>query len=128
MNILVVCCSIFNPTPSLSAMLVNHFKLRRSVLTYNLSGMGCSAGLIAVSLVRELLQVRLRYMHGLAPKYLLSTTLVVLSKKKKRRLAAPWRHKLASRRTCSSGVSAVLNCQCGRYDSSRAHEVAYPLV
>ena len=54
----MVCCSIFSPTPSLSAMLVNHFKLRRSVLTYNLSGMGCSAGLIAVSLVRELLQVR----------------------------------------------------------------------
>ena len=56
-DILVVCCSIFNPTPSLSAMLVNHFKMRRSVLTYNLSGMGCSAGLIAISLVRELLQV-----------------------------------------------------------------------
>lgn len=72
MDILVVCCSIFNPTPSLSAMLVNHFKLRRSVLTYNLSGMGCSAGLIAVSLVRELLQVRRRYVQGLP-----STTLEV---------------------------------------------------
>ncbi|KAK9841805.1 hypothetical protein WJX81_004266 [Elliptochloris bilobata] len=56
-DILVVCCSIFNPTPSLSAMLVNHFKMRSSVITYNLSGMGCSAGLIAISLVRELLQV-----------------------------------------------------------------------
>ena len=59
-DILVVCCSIFNPTPSLSAMLVNRFKMRRTVLTYNLGGMGCSAGLIAVSLVRELLQVRRR--------------------------------------------------------------------
>ena len=52
-------CSIFNPTPSLSAMLVNHFKMKSSVITYNISGMGCSAGLIAIGLVRELLQARL---------------------------------------------------------------------
>ena len=49
-------CSIFNPSPSLSAMLVNHFKMKSSVITYNISGMGCSAGLIAIGLVRELLQ------------------------------------------------------------------------
>ena len=48
---------MFNPTPSLSAMVVNHFRLKSSVVTYNLGGMGCSAGLVAVSLVRELLQV-----------------------------------------------------------------------
>jgi len=59
-DILVVCCSIFNPTPSLSAMIVNHFKMKSSVITYNLSGMGCSAGLIAIGLVRELLQARAR--------------------------------------------------------------------
>jgi len=53
----VVNCSLFNPTPSLSAMIVNHFKMRSNTITYNLGGMGCSAGVIAVGLARELLQV-----------------------------------------------------------------------
>jgi hypothetical protein len=59
-DILVVNCSLFNPTPSLSAMLVNHFKMKSNVVSYNLSGMGCSAGVIAVSLAKELLQARAR--------------------------------------------------------------------
>ena len=60
-DILIVNCSLFNPTPSLSAMIVNHFKMRGNVVTYNLSGMGCSAGLISISLARELLQVCLAF-------------------------------------------------------------------
>lgn len=56
-DILIVNCSLFNPTPSLSAMLVNKYKMRSSVLTYNLSGMGCSAGLISIDLAKDLLQV-----------------------------------------------------------------------
>jgi hypothetical protein len=56
-DILVVNCSVFCPTPSLSAMVVNYFKMRRDTITYNLAGMGCSAGLISISLARELLQV-----------------------------------------------------------------------
>lgn len=39
-------------------MIVNHYKLREDIQSYNLSGMGCSAGLISVSLARDLLQVR----------------------------------------------------------------------
>lgn len=54
-DILIVNCSLFNPTPSLSAMVVNHFKMKSSVLSYNLSGMGCSAGLISVDLAKDLL-------------------------------------------------------------------------
>lgn len=60
-DILIVNCSLFNPTPSLSAMIVNYFKFKSNVVTYNLSGMGCSAGVIAISLARELLQVRTRH-------------------------------------------------------------------
>ena len=56
-DILIVNCSLFNPTPSLSAMIVNHFKMRTNVITYNLGGMGCSAGVISIGLARELLQV-----------------------------------------------------------------------
>ncbi|DBA86074.1 TPA: Protein Nef [Trebouxia sp. C0004] len=56
-DILVVNCSLFNPTPSLSAMIINHFKMRSNIVSYNLAGMGCSAGVIAVNLAKELLQV-----------------------------------------------------------------------
>ena len=59
-DILVVNCSLFNPTPSLSAMIINHFKMRSNVVSYNLAGMGCSAGVIAINLAKELLQVRLQ--------------------------------------------------------------------
>ena len=58
-DILVVNCSLFNPTPSLSAMIINHFKMRSNIVSYNLAGMGCSAGVIAVNLAKELLQVSL---------------------------------------------------------------------
>lgn len=56
-GVLVVNCSLFNPTPSLSAMIVNRYKLRGNVRSYNLGGMGCSAGVIAVDLARDMLQV-----------------------------------------------------------------------
>lgn len=56
-GILVVNCSLFNPTPSLSAMIVNHYKLRGNIMSYNLGGMGCSAGLISIDLAKQLLQV-----------------------------------------------------------------------
>jgi 3-ketoacyl-CoA synthase len=55
-DILVVNCSLFNPTPSLSAMVVNHFKMRGDIISYNLAGMGCSAGVIAIGLAQRLLR------------------------------------------------------------------------
>ena len=62
-GILVVNCSLFNPTPSLSAMIVNKYKLRENILTYNLGGMGCSAGLISIDLVKQLLQVIIFFLY-----------------------------------------------------------------
>nr|APQ40638.1 fatty acid elongase [Orychophragmus violaceus] len=56
-GILVVNSSIFNPTPSLSAMVVNTFKLRSNIRSFNLGGMGCSAGAIAIDLAKDLLHV-----------------------------------------------------------------------
>nr|GMC93891.1 3-ketoacyl-CoA synthase 11-like [Ipomoea batatas] len=56
-GILIVNCSLFNPTPSLSAMVINHYKLRGNIASYNLGGMGCSAGLIAIDLAKKLLQL-----------------------------------------------------------------------
>ncbi|URD92208.1 3-ketoacyl-CoA synthase [Musa troglodytarum] len=55
-GVLVVNCSLFNPTPSLSAMIVNHYKMRGNILSYNLGGMGCSAGVVALDLARDMLQ------------------------------------------------------------------------
>ncbi|KAG5600903.1 hypothetical protein H5410_032273 [Solanum commersonii] len=57
-GIIIVNSSLFNPSPSLSSMIVNHYKLGVNVITYNLGGMGCSAGLISVDLANRLLQVR----------------------------------------------------------------------
>ncbi|KAF8377926.1 hypothetical protein HHK36_031314 [Tetracentron sinense] len=56
-GILVVNCSLFNPTPSLSAMIINKYKLRGNIRSFNLGGMGCSAGVIAIDLAKNLLQV-----------------------------------------------------------------------
>jgi 3-ketoacyl-CoA synthase len=54
---LIVHCSAFNPTPSLSAAVVNHFKFKESIRTFNLSGMGCAASVIAIDLARDMLAV-----------------------------------------------------------------------
>lgn len=56
-GILVVNCSLFNPTPSLSAMIVNHYKMRGNIQSVNLGGMGCSAGVIALDIAKDLLRV-----------------------------------------------------------------------
>ncbi|KAL6007297.1 3-ketoacyl-CoA synthase 11 [Asimina triloba] len=55
-GILVVSSSTFNPIPSLSAMIVNRYKLRGNIHSFNLGGMGCSAGVISIDLARQLLQ------------------------------------------------------------------------
>ncbi|KAJ4965972.1 hypothetical protein NE237_017821 [Protea cynaroides] len=56
-GILVVNCSLFNPTPSLSAMIVNKYKLRGNIKSFNLGGMGCSAGVIAIDLAQDMLRL-----------------------------------------------------------------------
>lgn len=57
-DILVVNCSLFSPTPSLTSMIINEFGLKADTSSYNLSGMGCSAGVISIELVKHLLAAR----------------------------------------------------------------------
>jgi 3-ketoacyl-CoA synthase len=39
-------------------MIVNHFGMRTDVQSYHLGGMGCSNGVVAVNLIKDLLKVR----------------------------------------------------------------------
>ena len=54
-KILIVNCGILNTTPSLSSMVINHYKLRHDIQNFNLGGMGCAAGIIAIDLAKDLL-------------------------------------------------------------------------
>ncbi|KAA8545525.1 hypothetical protein F0562_020309 [Nyssa sinensis] len=56
-DILVSNCSLFCPTPSITAMIINKFGLRSNVKSVSLGGMGCSAGLLSISLAKDLLKV-----------------------------------------------------------------------
>eukprot|EP00250_Pteridium_aquilinum_P004569 c14773_g1_i1 orf=289-2004(+) len=56
-DFLIVNVSMFYPSPSLSSHLVNHYKMRQNVKTYNISGMGCAAGMVAVDLAKDILKV-----------------------------------------------------------------------
>lgn len=55
-DILVVNCSLFTPTPSLSAMIASRFQMRADITHFTLGGMGCSAGLISLDLAQKLLK------------------------------------------------------------------------
>eukprot|EP00956_Cyclotella_meneghiniana_P006546 scaffold8637_cov92-Cyclotella_meneghiniana.AAC.2 len=64
-DILVINCSLFSPTPSLCAMVISKFGMRQDIQSFNLSGMGCGASLISVGLAKDMLQ-RHRFRGGKA--------------------------------------------------------------
>lgn len=55
----IVACSCFTPTPSMASMIVHRFKMRSDIVTYNLSGMGCSSSVVCVGLARDMLKASL---------------------------------------------------------------------
>ena len=56
-DVVITNSSLFNPTPSLSATIMNHYKMPSTTLNYSLGGMGCSAGVVAVDLARQMLEL-----------------------------------------------------------------------
>uniref|UniRef100_A0ACD5YJA5 Uncharacterized protein n=1 Tax=Avena sativa TaxID=4498 RepID=A0ACD5YJA5_AVESA len=56
-DVLITNCSVFSPEPSIADRIVNRYMLRGDIRVINLSGMGCSAGVTAVGLARNILQV-----------------------------------------------------------------------
>ncbi|KAI3526163.1 hypothetical protein L1887_05403 [Cichorium endivia] len=53
-DVLVVNISMLACMPSLSSRIVNRYKMREDIKTYNLCGMGCSASLVSLNLVESI--------------------------------------------------------------------------
>ncbi|KAL4587631.1 hypothetical protein LXL04_000503 [Taraxacum kok-saghyz] len=57
-DVLVVNISMFACMPSLSSRIVNRYKMRDDIKTYNLCGMGCSASLISLNIVESVFKTK----------------------------------------------------------------------
>jgi 3-ketoacyl-CoA synthase len=54
-DILITNTSIYCPTPSISALVVNMFRMRDDIEAYHMGGMGCAMGVVGLNLVRDML-------------------------------------------------------------------------
>ncbi|MCL7035683.1 hypothetical protein MKW94_002740 [Papaver nudicaule] len=51
-DVLILNCSSFSPSPSLSSIIVNKYSMRSDIKSFNISGMGCSAGAIGINIAQ----------------------------------------------------------------------------
>ncbi|KAE8658738.1 3-ketoacyl-CoA synthase 3 [Hibiscus syriacus] len=52
-DLLVVNISMFAAVPSLSSRIINHYKMRSDIKSFNLTAMGCSASVISLDIIRN---------------------------------------------------------------------------
>ncbi|KAI3667607.1 hypothetical protein L6452_42673 [Arctium lappa] len=57
-DVLVVNISMLACIPSLSSRIVNMYKMREDIKTYNLCGMGCSASLVSLNIVQSIFKAK----------------------------------------------------------------------
>ncbi|KAG8380422.1 hypothetical protein BUALT_Bualt06G0013700 [Buddleja alternifolia] len=53
-DVLVVNVALLASVPSLTSRIINHYKMRDDIKSFNLTGMGCSASLISINLVQSI--------------------------------------------------------------------------
>lgn len=53
-DVLVVNISMLTCMPSLAARIINYYKMREDIKVYNITGMGCSASVIAINIVQSI--------------------------------------------------------------------------
>ncbi|PSS14370.1 3-ketoacyl-CoA synthase [Actinidia chinensis var. chinensis] len=57
-DVLVVNVSMLAAVPSLSSRIINRYKMRDDIKTYNLTGMGCSASLVSINIAQNIFKSR----------------------------------------------------------------------
>ncbi|XP_076914751.1 3-ketoacyl-CoA synthase 13-like [Bidens hawaiensis] len=55
-DVVIVTCGSFSPSPSISSLIVNKYNMKPDVKTYNLSGMGCSSGVLSIDMAYRILR------------------------------------------------------------------------
>ncbi|OUZ99474.1 FAE1/Type III polyketide synthase-like protein [Macleaya cordata] len=60
-DVLVLNCSSFSPSPSLSSIIINKYSMKTDIKSFNISGMGCSAGVIGINIAQNLLKIYKNY-------------------------------------------------------------------
>lgn len=56
-DILVSNCSLFNPTPSITSMIINHYNFRTDIQSFHLGGMGCGISPLSVNVAATCLRL-----------------------------------------------------------------------
>ena len=56
-DFVITTCTLFNPMPSMSSMIMNEFGMRSDCQNYSCAGMGCAGGVAMLALAQDLLTV-----------------------------------------------------------------------